>query len=273
MWRATDRGATLSIEDAAARGFDRGADDYAVARPGYPQAVFDTLAREVGIGAGTTVCDLAAGTGKFTSGLVALGATVVAVEPVAAMRAHLVEDLPTVRAADGTAEAIPLDDGSVDAITIAQAFHWFDTVPALAEIHRVLRPGGALVLVWNVRDESVDWVHRFTELIVERSGGRPYTPYHRSDGDSRQMDERLAVVTEHGFGPLTHATFPNVQSASPEVVVARAASTSFVSALPDDERSALLRAVRDLIDTHPDTAGRPHFPFPHRTDLTWCRAT
>lgn len=262
----------MPVDDAAARGFERGADDYVRARPGYPQDVFDRLAGELSIAQGTSVCDLAAGTGKFTAGLVHMGAAVVAVEPVSAMRARLAEAMPEVELLDGTAEAIPLGDATVEVVTIAQAFHWFEPHGALAEIHRVLRPGGGLALVWNVRDESVDWVHAFTDLIVDGAGGRPYAPYHRSDGDAAAMDERLSVVTEHGFSPLQHATFDNPQLVTPDDVVGRAASTSFVSALPDDEREALLGRVRDLVATHPDTAGRDHFTFPHRTDLTWCRS-
>jgi ubiquinone/menaquinone biosynthesis C-methylase UbiE len=264
----------MAINDAAARGFERGADDYERARPGYPQAVFDLLTDELPLRPRTRACDLAAGTGKFTRGLLNSGATVVAVEPVHAMRRKLAVVCPEAEILDGTAEAIPLADHSIDVVTVAQAFHWFEAEPALAEIRRVLRPGGGLALVWNVRDESVDWVHQFTELIVERSGGRPYTPYHATArGDAEAMDERLAVMDEvGGFTPLRHATFDNSQPIDVDGVVSRAASTSFVSALPDDRREALLAEVRHLVETHPQTAGRERFAFPHRTDVTWCHA-
>ncbi len=241
-----------SINDAAARGFQRGAEDYRRDRPDYPDGVFALLAEKLPVKSGTRVCDLAAGTGKFTVGLVALGASVVAIEPVEAMRQLLSTDYPDVETLGGAAESIPLDDGSVDALTVAQAFHWFDAGPALDEIHRVLRPHGAFALIWNIRDESVDWVHRFTELITSRAGGRPYTPYHYgAEGD--WSDERLAVVAEHGgFTSLAHRMFDNPQMVAPEAVVGRAASTSFVSALPDDRRESLLAEVRNLIASHPN---------------------
>ena len=117
--------------------------------------------------------DLAAGTGKLTAHLVETGAEVVAIEPVDEMRAVLERELPSVRALAGTAEAIPLDAASVDAVTVGQAFHWFRGDEALAEIHRVLRPGGGLGLVWNVRDTSVPWVARLTEIMEPHRGDAP----------------------------------------------------------------------------------------------------
>src|SRR5690606_25154234 len=132
------------IPDAAAEGFGRGAEAYESARPSYPPDAVGEIATVCDVGPGRRVLDLAAGTGKLTRLLVPTGAEVVAVEPVAEMRAVLSAVLPGVEALDGTAEAIPLPDASVDAVTVAQAFHWFDPPVALAEIARVLRPGGTL---------------------------------------------------------------------------------------------------------------------------------
>lgn len=263
----------MAVHDAAARGFERGASDYERARPGYPLAVLDLLAEQLPIRCRSRVLDLAAGTGKLTRLLNRTGADVLAVEPVAAMRRELSVVLPDVRVIDGTAEAIPMADESVDVMTVAQAFHWFDAAPALAEIHRVLRANGGLALVWNVRDESVDWVHQFTELIVERSGGRPYTPHHTvTDSAGEAMTERHVVdIAAHGgFGEVHQARFDNPQIVTPDDVVTRAASTSFVSALPDEQRDALLIEVRNLVAEHPRTRGRGHFEFPHFTVVSWC---
>jgi ubiquinone/menaquinone biosynthesis C-methylase UbiE len=194
----------------AAVGFERGADDYERARPSYPDAAVHLIVDEAGLGPGSTVCDLAAGTGKLTRLLVPSGAEIIAVEPVAAMRDQLVRAVPGVEVLDGTAETIPLGDGSIDALTVAQAFHWFDTDRALPEIHRVLRPGGTLVLIWNVRDETVDWVKRFTELIVARSGGRPYTPYHQLRSGEAMTADHVEVVRDSGlFGDVQEALFVN----------------------------------------------------------------
>jgi ubiquinone/menaquinone biosynthesis C-methylase UbiE len=251
----------VPLHEAAAEGFGRGADDYAAGRPGYPEGVYDLLASAMGLGPGTVVVDVAAGTGKFTAGLVERGAAVVAVEPVEAMRAHL--DLPGVEVRDGTAEALPVDDASADLVTAAQAFHWFDPQPALAEVARVLRPGGHLALVWNVREESVDWVAGLGRIMRDAGGGEPYDHHRSVDWE--------AVVNESGrFGPVRDDWFPNWFPTTVDLVLARVASTSWISALPDDEREATLQRVRTYLEGHPATRARPDFPFPHATVVTWC---
>ncbi|MBI2704640.1 MAG: methyltransferase domain-containing protein [Actinobacteria bacterium] len=263
-----------AINPAAAAGFARGAGDYEKARPSYAPEAIALIARTADLGPARRVLDLAAGTGKLTRQLVPTGADLVAVEPVAEMRATLAELCPGVEILDGTAESIPLPDHSVDAVTVAQAFHWFDAPSALREINRVLKPERTLVLMWNVRDERVPWVKAFTELLVARSGGRPYTPYHSIDetaGEAMTGDFVADIGAAGLFGAVSHAEFANPQRTSPEGVVARAASTSFVAALPEARRVALLDEVRELIATHADTAGRDELVFPHTTWVWWCR--
>jgi ubiquinone/menaquinone biosynthesis C-methylase UbiE len=136
------------VHRAAATGFARSVEAYERGRPDYPPEAIAYLQRELELRAGRTVVDLAAGSGKLTRQLVALRCEVIAVEPVDEMRAAIGAGIRTL---EGTAEAIPLPDASADAVTVAQAFHWFDGPKALAEIARVLRPGGALALVWNRR--------------------------------------------------------------------------------------------------------------------------
>lgn len=256
------------MQREAVQGFDRSAAEYEQARPSYPRAAIDLLVAELGLGAGVRACDLAAGTGKLTRLLVDAGADVVAVEPIAGMRAQLAAALPSVAVLAGTAESLPLADESVDVVTVAQAFHWFDVPAALAEIARVLRPGGGLAMLWNVRDESVDWVRRFTEIIVERSDGVPY----RRD---RTFDDWQALVAaSSAFTPLQRACFENPQPTDLETVVARAASTSFVAALPEDRRAELLAELRAMLVSHPEVPEGGPFTYPHETDLHWChRAT
>jgi SAM-dependent methyltransferase len=265
------------INEAAAVGFERGADDYERARPSYPAPMVDRLAELAALGPGGRVLDLAAGTGKLTRLLVPSGADVVALEPVEAMRQKLLDVVPGVEVLDGTAEAIPLPDSSLDAVTVAQAFHWFDAPRSLAEMHRVLRPDGVLFLIWNVRDESVDWVGQFSRLLVERSGGRPYVSYHpgraSSAGEAMAGDHITLVDASGLFGPVSRESFPNPQEVTRDDVVARAASTSFVSALPDDRREALLEEVRELLADHPQLVGQERFTFPHDAWLSWCRPT
>ena len=211
-----------------------------------------------------SLLDLAAGTGKFTRLLIPSGAEVVAVEPVAAMRTQLHASLPAVTVLDGTAEAIPLERASVDGVVAAQAFHWFDAPAALAEIHRVLRPEGRVALVWNVRDASVDWVRRFEEIMVAAAGSKPYEP---------GIDWAAVVADAGGFGPLHHERFSHDQDLTADLLVDRAASTSYVSALDDDARQACLDEVADLARTHPDLVGRSQFTFPYFTDVFWCERT
>src|SRR5262245_57393509 len=126
----TDPHADRRVDPVAAR-FGAVAADYDRGRPAYPRAVIDRLAAVASVGPGTDVLDLAAGTGKLTRQLAGLGASVVAVEPSAGMRAQFAASVPGVRVLDGTAEAIPLTDGSVDVVTVAQAFHWFRSTDAL----------------------------------------------------------------------------------------------------------------------------------------------
>ncbi|MGH9279466.1 MAG: class I SAM-dependent methyltransferase, partial [Acidimicrobiales bacterium] len=146
----------------------------------------------LGLWPGRTVLDLAAGTGKLTRLLVPSGARVVGVEPLAEMRAELAGVLPEVEAVEGTAEAIPLGDGTADAVTVAQAFHWFDGARALDEIHRVLRPQGGLAMLWNVRDRTVEWVNRLADIT------EPYADAPRY----RTGEWREAFATTEAFTTL-----------------------------------------------------------------------
>jgi len=249
------------IHPAAAAGFEAAVDAYERARPGYPQDVVDHVVRVLRIGPSSRVVELGAGTGKFTRLLEPSGATLVALEPVAAMRRELHVRSPGVRVAAGTAEDIPLADGYADAVVAAQAFHWFDGDRALAEIHRILRAEGRLCLLWNVRDEDVDWVARLTEIIDPHQGD---APRYRT-GEWRRAFERTEL-----FGPLHRQLAFHVHLLTPEAVVERVASISFVAALADGPREEVLEQVRELIGSHPDLAGRDLIPLPYRTDVYWC---
>jgi ubiquinone/menaquinone biosynthesis C-methylase UbiE len=223
------------VHDAAARGFARSADAYDRARPDYPEAAVAWLAERLGLRAGRTVVDLAAGTGKLTRPLAATGAEVVAVEPVAEMRARI--GPAAARVLDGTAEAIPLPDGSADAVTVGQAFHWFDGPAALAEIHRVLRPGGALALVWNRRPLEHP-VHAAIAKIIEPYRGD--APAHRS-GAWRDAFGATAL-----FGTLEERTFDHGRAHDADALADRVGSTSFVAALDDGPQADVIAAVRAL---------------------------
>jgi ubiquinone/menaquinone biosynthesis C-methylase UbiE len=239
-------------------GFQRGSHAYERGRPSYPDEAVAAIVDALGIGPGRTVVDLAAGTGKFTRLLVPSGATVVAVEPMPAMRDRLAAAVPGVdRVLDGTAESLPLPDASVDAVTVAQAFHWFDHQPALAEIARVLRPGGGLAMLWNRRDESVPWVRRMSELVR----------WHDHQASTYDSTDWAGIVAASGrFEPLQSARFRYEQLIDTEGLVDRALSISYVADSPAEQQAEVAAMMRDL------AAGFDQpFVLPYHTLVFWCR--
>jgi len=222
---------------------------YERARPSYPQDAIDWLAAQTGLGPGRTVVDLGAGTGKLTRLLLPTGARVVAVEPIPEMRAHI----DGAEVLDGTAEAIPLPDASVDVVTVAQAFHWFDHERALPEIHRVLRSNGSLVIVWNMRDLD-DPVQRGVEDLLG--------PMRREVPGQILGAWREPLARSTLFGPATLGAFTYEQQFTTDDLCDRVASTSFVAALPPVDREELLVRVRAL--TH--GIAEP-FAFPYKTEV------
>ena len=158
------------MHEAAAKGFAKEALAYARGRPEYPVALDRWLRDALQLDDSRTVVDLGAGTGKFTRRLLATGANIIAVEPVQEMLAQLTRILPNVAARSGTAESIPVNDAAVDAVVCAQSFHWFASKAALEEIRRVLKPGGHLGLIWNVRNEAVDWCAAMTAIMAPYRG-------------------------------------------------------------------------------------------------------
>jgi SAM-dependent methyltransferase len=224
------------VHPAAATGFARSVEAYERARPDYPPEAIDYLRRELDLREGRTVVDLAAGSGKLTRQLAALGCEVIAVEPVAEMRAAIG---PSARALDGTAEAIPLPDDSADAVTVAQAFHWFEGPKALAEIERVLRPGGALALVWNRRPVESSALHKAISDII--------APYRGDAPSHGSGDWREAFAGRE----LTEERFDFTQRLDADGLADRVGSTSFVAALDDATRESLLARVRALAPNGP----------------------
>ena len=254
---------TDTIHPAAARGFDGAADLYDRARPGYPEDAVAAIVERLDLRPGRTVLELGAGTGKLTALLVPTGARIIALEPVPGMRTKLAATLagaPGVEIVDGTAEAIPLPAGSVDAVVAAQAFHWFDAIRALSEVHRVLRPGGRFVLAWNRRDESVPWVKGMGDRIRTLAGDEPQVWDERWRASLR----RCAL-----FEPWDSVQFRQTQVLTREGVLDRVASVSFVAAAEPSARAEVLASVDALLRDDPDTAGRDTIDLPYDTEVMW----
>lgn len=239
-------------------GFDLRADDYEKGRPGYPSAAVGRLAEATGIGRGTRVLDLAAGTGKLTRQLLATGADVVAVEPVAGMRAVMARALPEVEVLEGTAEDIPLPAGVVQAVTVGQAFHWFRGDEALAEIRRVLTPGGHLGVIFNVRDVSQPLQAAVGQVIERYRGNSP----SQETAQWKGAFSRTAL-----FGPLSHQSFAMEQRLTPDGLVSRVLSISFMACLPPGEQQKVAAEVAGLVAPGTTSVGMKYV-----TDVYWCQA-
>lgn len=238
-----------SVHRAAQEGFSRAADAYERGRPGYPPELVGWLVRQIGLGPGRVVCDLASGTGKLTASLVPTGARVVAVEPVGEMLVKLREVVEEVGAVQGVAEAVPLASGSFDVVTVGQAFHWFAGAESLAEIRRVLRPGGLLALVWNRRDQRSPLQQAVSEVIEPYRGDAPTFASGRWR-DAVDADPQLTSVAEYRT--------PTAQIVDAEGLVDRVGSTSIIAALPRDERRDVLARIRALADELPDRFDLPY---------------
>ncbi len=238
-------------------GFATGSATYERARPTYPDDAVAHLEGATGIGPQSRVLDLAAGTGKLTRQLSAHGVTCVAVEPSADMRTVFVRMVPATGMIGGTAEMVPVATGSMDAVVVAQAFHWFEPTKALPEMVRVLRPGGWLALIWNERDES-DPVMAELVRISKWDKCQPYP----MGTDFGQIIDRSGL-----FGPVHRTKFAFVQNVDLTVFVDQVASRSYVQVLPEGERRALLDRVAEF----GSTLGDP-IAIPYITDLFYARA-
>jgi SAM-dependent methyltransferase len=212
------------------------ADAYERARPGYPREAATWLTSGERAGGPADVLELGAGTGKLTEELVALGHRVVATDPLEEMLRRLTGRLPQARAVRSVAERIPLRARSVDTVVSAQAFHWFDLELALPEIARVLRPGGYLSLVWNLRDERIPWVKRLGALIDSR-GQETTAPTH-------------ALLGSHLFGFVETATFRFWQPLDRDRLRDLVTSRSNVAVMSDPERDRVLRKVDQMYDDY-----------------------
>jgi len=249
------------VHQVASRGFEAEAEAYDRARPSYPADAIGWLADSLRIGPGRRVMDLAAGTGKLTERLAGLGAQLVAVEPVGAMRGRLRHRLPGVPVLAGVAEALPFAAGSLDAVVVAQAFHWFDADRALSELARVVRTRGRLGLIWNARARGVDWVDAVWSVMDSVETDAPW----REHGDGKTSAQR---IEEHApWSDWTEATFSHVQYCSRDDLVDRVRSVSHVAVLPQARQREVLDEVRSIIDAH--ARGQQPLSIRYRVDAMY----
>ncbi|WP_432486807.1 class I SAM-dependent methyltransferase [Kineococcus sp. SYSU DK018] len=227
---------------AQARSFGAAAAVYERARPGYPAGALDWVLPP----GARRVLDLGAGTGKLTRLLVARGLEVVAVEPTPGMREQFAAVLPDVEVLDGTAEDVPLPDDSVDAVVMAQAWHWVDPERAAPEVARVLRPGGWLGLLWNVRDPSVDWVAQLDRTLP---------------GAGEEQLGSLAPRVGPPFGPVERYDVRWSQPMTLEGLLELTLSRSWVITLDEEGRREVLDDVRAQAEARLTGAGTLEMPY------------
>jgi SAM-dependent methyltransferase len=226
----------VPVHPFAARGF-RDAEAYERGRPGYPREAIEWLSERLGLGAGVTVVDVGAGTGKLTRQLLATGAHVIAVEPIDEMRRVLARAVPGAVVAAGSAEAIPLPDASADAVTAGQAAHWFRP-EAAAEVGRVLRPGGGVGFIWNERDLDDPLQKAIDDLVGAPRERAPALLRRR--GAWREGSERGP------FTPFEERSFEHVHELAADDLPALVGSFSYVGGLPPDELAQMLERARAL---------------------------
>jgi SAM-dependent methyltransferase len=235
------------LKQRRAGSFGAVAELYDKVRPGYPIEAVSWMLPE----GARKVVEIGAGTGALTRSLVELGLEVVAVEPDPRMREVLSHRLPSADVRAGRAEEIPVGDAEADAVVGGQMWHWVDLVPATNEAARVLRPDGVLGLVWNLRDESVDWMRELGSL------------FHSEDVHTGPAKVMLAPGAP--FSRASSADFPFVQELDTAYLADFVASRSHVQVLEPGPKAQLLRRVTQLTQTHPCLAGRERIEIPYVT--------
>ena len=221
---------------------------YERGRPSYPPEAVDWLLAPTDSFRAGEVLDLGAGTGKLTTRLVERGLSVTAVDPIAEMLDMLRGALPDTPALLGSAEQIPLPDNAVDAVLVAQAWHWFDPERATAEIIRVLRPGGRLGVLWNTRDERSGWVRDFGRIVGLE---------HDRDSATVDLPNAFTDVTTHQVQWTNYITR--------DALIDYVASRSYCITSPAEVRTRTLENVRELLDTHPALVNSTGLAMPYIT--------
>jgi SAM-dependent methyltransferase len=265
---------TMPADQPASRGrsFDAWADEYDRFRPRYPDELFDLISTALELGPRPVVADLGAGTGAASIAMARRGWTVYAVEPGSGMRETLARSATaapvSLEIVPATAESTGLGEGSIDLVTAAQAFHWFDPQPAVAEMARILRPGGGVALFWNVRDDDASpFLAAYSELLERYLPGVEIGGKVAAD-ESRTRDQlaaNAAFTVEPRRRHLHHTMV-----VSPGEFVSLAFTSSYVrGGLNGDEQQRFRNDVVALIAEH--HGGDQPFQVPYRVDIWLAR--
>jgi SAM-dependent methyltransferase len=251
------------VHDDLGEAYERG-------RPGWPRGVIARLVQKLQLSIGDRVADIGAGTGMLARALVDTGLDTTMVEPRAEMRATAAGSVPRARLVAGRAEAIPLDEGSVDAIFVGDSFHWFAVDAVVPEFVRVLKPGAGLAVLWHTgawSEETHDWLPGLRDALGSHGA---ICADSRSQSDRGQWAEKL--ISSGHFEPLGHLEAEQEHVVGAEDFVALVRSWGSVSALGDGERASLLAAVRALVEAELDRTAVEVIRLPYRVDAYWTRA-
>ena len=248
---------TQSLHPAAQQGFSAAAELYQQVRPDYPADLSPWLAETLSLPVDADLVDLGTGTGKFIPYLRPLSSHIIAIDPVPEMLAQLKLAHPDIHTLEGMSHQLPLPDHSVNAVFCAQSFHWFANLETLKELDRVLKPQGFLVLVWNQRDITVDWVKALADYIAPLEGDTPR--YH--SGAWRKVFEEQNL-----FQPYAETQMQQLQHGPVEQVVSkRLLSTSFIAALPKEQQQQLKQQFEQIIKNYTDKGAEDMINFPYIT--------
>ncbi len=257
------------------RSFDAWADQYDRYRPTYPRPLFELIARELALPARPSVADLGAGTGRASIAMAERGWRVTAVEPgrrmLDVLRARAAEAGVEVAVVQAIAESTGLETASVDLVTAAQAFHWFDKRAALAEMARIVRPGGGIALFWNVRDETRSPFVAAYHRLLERYGGVAESRYMPAGGSSGRAETAAALSVAEGFdAPVLHELW-HEERGTADGFIATAFTASYVQALSPEQQTRFRDEVTALLQRQPLAAGDAPLAIPYRVDCWLAR--
>lgn len=246
-----------TVHPVAQSGFGLAAELYQQARPSYPHEITQWLIEQLHLGQHDKLLDLGSGTGKFLANLSLISQEITAVEPVAEMLEQLQITYPHVHSLQASSQELPFDNNNFDAIFCAQSFHWFADSASLQEMYRVLKPGAKLGLIWNQRDESIDWVKALTNCIKPYEADTPR--YHHQDWQKVFENQKM-------FKLLDVVTFQNFQSGPvEEVVCKRLLSTSFIAAMPQKQQQSLQQQFEQIVATYTGKLVKDLIDFPYKT--------